>query len=310
MSNYDIITILGPTACGKTKIASHLAYTISGEVISGDSRQVYKEMDIGTGKDLNEYVVKNTHIPYHLINICNAGEKYNVFQFKRDFFNACNQIKSKNKVPILCGGSGMYIEAILRNYELLEVPENIELRKQLSNYTLDDLKKILQQYKALHNKTDVDNKKRAIRAIEIAEYYKNNSVSNEEFPTLKSLTIGIDIPREVRRERISLRLKERIKQGMIEEVKNLLNKGIKPDDLIYYGLEYKYITEYLLGKYQYEEFYIKLETAIHQFAKRQMTYFRGMERRGVNIIWIDGLNTTEEIVSHILKLFISKNIVI
>jgi len=307
MPNYDIITILGPTACGKTKIATHLAYNINGEIISGDSRQVYKGMDIGTGKDLNEYIVNNTFIPYHLIDIRKTGEKYNVFEFKKDFLKAYHQIKSNNKIPILCGGSGMYIEAILRNYELIEVPENIELRKQLSNYTLDELKAILEKYKKLHNKTDVDTKKRAIRAIEIAEYYKANEININQPPNIKSLTIGINISRELRRERISTRLKERLKQGMINEVQNLLNQNISPEDLIYYGLEYKYITEYLIGKYSYDEFFIKLETAIHQFAKRQMTYFRSMERRGIKITWIDGTKDLQEIVKQISDLYFNTN---
>ncbi len=300
----DIITILGPTATGKTRIAAHVAYALNGEIISADSRQVYRGMSIGTGKDLQEYTVKRKTIPYHLIDILEAGEKYNVFQFKRDFYAAYEQIKAKNRVPVVCGGSGMYLEAILRNYTLVEVPENKELRTMLQSYSMEELTLMLKQYKDyLHNKTDVDTKKRAIRAIEIAEYYKSHQVQSDNYPELKSLTIGINIPRELRRERISKRLAERIKQGMIEEVEQLLSKGVKPDDLVYYGLEYKYITEFLLGKYNYDEFYKKLETAIHQFAKRQMTYFRGMERRGVPIKWIDGTKSLEEMVNEIVQLY-------
>jgi tRNA dimethylallyltransferase len=260
-------------------------------------------MDIGTGKDLNDYIVNGQKITYHLIDILEAGEKYNVFRFKKDFYHAYNIIKGKNKIPVLCGGSGMYIEAILRNYILIEVPENPDLRKKLSNYSLDELKKILEQYKTLHNKTDVDTKKRAIRAIEIAEYYKTNKITTDIYPTLKSLTIGISVPREIQREKITKRLKDRLESGMIDEVKSLLDKGISAEDLIYYGLEYKYITEYLIGKYSYDEMFRLLETAIHQFAKRQMTYFRGMERRGIPIIWIDGTMEIKNIVSAIIENF-------
>ncbi|MCX7861833.1 MAG: tRNA (adenosine(37)-N6)-dimethylallyltransferase MiaA [Bacteroidales bacterium] len=301
MTKYDLITIIGPTASGKTKLAAHLAYMLDAEIISGDSRQVYKGMDIGTGKDLNEYVIQEKQIPYYLIDIVNAGEKYNVFQFKRDFFQAYYHIKKRGKVPILCGGSGMYIEAILRNYELVEVPENKALREQLSLLSLEELVQILKQYKSLHNKTDIDNKKRVIRAIEIAEFYKTHSIEEMNYPSLSSITFGIYIPREIRRQRITERLKIRLEQGMIEEVKQLLNQGISPDDLIYYGLEYKYITEYILGKYNYESFFSKLETAIHQFAKRQMTYFRGMERRGVSIIWLDGTKSIQENLEFIIN---------
>ncbi len=306
MKKPDIISILGPTACGKTRLAVRVAYELNAEIISADSRQVYIGMDIGTGKDLNDYEINDSRIPYHLIDIVKAGEKYNVFEFKRDFYRAYSDIISRDKIPILCGGSGMYIESILRNYELIEVPENKELRKKLADYSLNQLAEILKQYKHLHNKTDVDNKKRAIRAIEIAEYYKQHEITSMNHPSLHSLTFGIDVPREIRRARITERLKKRIKEGMIEEVQHLLNTGITPDELTYYGLEYKYITEYLLGKYNYLDFFCKLETAIHQFAKRQMTYFRGMERRGVPIIWLDGTKSIEEnamfIVSEFRKL--------
>jgi len=300
---FDLITILGPTACGKTKLAAQLCYHIGGEIISADSRQVYKQMDLGTGKDLNEYIVCGKPIPYHLINIANPGEKYHVFRYKQDFYSAYEKVIQNNAVPVLCGGSGMYIEAILRNYNLLEVPENTELREELEKFTLEELTQKLAQYKKLHNKTDVDTKKRAIRAIEIEEYYKQHHLNSPTYPSLNSLTIGLDIDREIRRQKITQRLKQRIDEGMIDEVRNLLQQGISADDLIYYGLEYKYITEYLLGYYSFETFFIKLETAIHQFAKRQMTYFRGMQRRGIAIHWLNASDDIHENVSKIIRLY-------
>jgi len=300
---FDIITILGPTACGKTKLATHLCYHIGGEIISADSRQVYKQMDLGTGKDLNEYIVNGKNIPYHLINILEPGEKYHVFRYKQDFFAAYEIIKQHHAIPVLCGGSGMYIEAILRNYNLLEVPENTDLRKKLEKYTLEELTQILAQYKKLHNKTDVDTKKRAIRAIEIEEYYRQNDYKSNTYPTLNSLTIGLEIDREIRRKKITQRLKQRIDEGMIDEVRNLLHQGISANDLIYYGLEYKYITEYLLGYYSFDTFFTKLETAIHQFAKRQMTYFRGMQRRGITIHWLNASDDIQKNISKIIELY-------
>ncbi|NSW46280.1 MAG: tRNA (adenosine(37)-N6)-dimethylallyltransferase MiaA [Bacteroidales bacterium] len=300
---FDIITILGPTACGKTKLATHLCYTIGGEIISADSRQVYKQMDLGTGKDLNEYIVNGKHIPYHLINIVEPGEKYHVYRYKQDFFAAYKIIKQHQAIPVLCGGSGMYIEAILRNYNLLEVPENTDLRKKLEQFSLEELTQILAQYKKLHNKTDVDTKKRAIRAIEIEEYYKQHYFNSPTYPSLNSLTIGLDIDREIRRQKITQRLKQRIDEGMIDEVRNLLQQGISANDLIYYGLEYKYITEYLLGYYSFDTFFTKLETAIHQFAKRQMTYFRGMQRRGINIHWLNANDDIQKNITKIIELY-------
>ncbi|HNV95554.1 MAG TPA: tRNA (adenosine(37)-N6)-dimethylallyltransferase MiaA [Bacteroidales bacterium] len=298
---YDIITILGPTACGKTKLAAELCYQINGEIISADSRQVYKKMDIGTGKDLTDYVVQGKSIPFHLIDLLEPGEKYHVFRFKTDFYNAYEKIKQTNAVPVLCGGSGMYLEAVLRNYNLLEVPENKELREELEKYSLEELTQRLSQYKRMHNKTDVDTKKRAVRAIEIEEYYRKHPIFKSQNKEIKSLTFGIEIDRDLRREKISKRLKDRIDQGMIDEVKQLLNQGIASDDLIYYGLEYKYVTEYILGKYSFDEFFKRLETAIHQFAKRQMTYFRGMERRGVKINWLSAKNGIQENVKIIIE---------
>jgi tRNA dimethylallyltransferase len=299
--SYDLITILGPTATGKTKLAVQLCHVLHGEIISADSRQVYKRMDLGTGKDLSDYRIDNKIIPYHLIDILEPGEKYNVFRFKKDFYSAYGDIKNRGKIPVLCGGSGMYIESILRNYNLIEVPENKELRNQLESYSLKELTEKLKTYKNIHNKTDVDTKKRAIRAIEIEEYEGQHRNSAEKYSIVSSLNIGVNIDRELRRKKISERLKLRIEQGMLDEVRQLLDAGIKAEDLIYYGLEYKYITEYILGKYSYDEFFIKLETAIHQFAKRQMTYFRGMERRGVRIHWLDAANSLQENVNQIIN---------
>ncbi|MDR3059890.1 MAG: tRNA (adenosine(37)-N6)-dimethylallyltransferase MiaA [Prevotella sp.] len=292
--NYDLITILGPTASGKTTFACHLAYTLDAEIISGDSRQVYKSMDIGTGKDLADYTINGKNIPYHLIDIRNAGDKYNIFEYQHDFHNAYQNIKSRNKIPVLCGGSGLYIESVLKGYSLVDVPENKELRTKYANYSLQELTKILEGYKTLHNKTDVDTAQRAIRAIEIEEYKKLYPLEQNEFPPLNSLVIGVDINRELRRKKISDRLNTRLKDGMIEEIQGILDKGIAPEDLIYYGLEYKYVTLYITKQLTYTEMYSQLETAIHQFAKRQMTWFRGMEKRGTHIHWINAEMPAEE----------------
>ncbi len=299
----DMITILGPTASGKTPFAVALADKLNTEIISADSRQVYKGMDLGTGKDLEEYSVEGRDIPYHLIDIKPAGYKYNVFEFQQDFLNAYEDIVSREKLPILCGGSGMYIEAVLKGYNLMPVPENRELRERLAEKSLDELTNILSTYKELHNTTDVDTAKRAIRAIEIEEYYRNNKVSKREFPKINSLIIGVDISRELRREKISNRLRKRIDEGMIEEVRTLLDSGIPPEDLTYYGLEYKYLTLYITGKMNYEEMVKELEIAIHRFAKRQMTWFRGMERRGLKINWIDATMTMEEKITYLIDKF-------
>lgn len=283
---YDFITILGPTASGKTPLAACLAKEINAEIISGDSRQIYRGMDIGTGKDLKDYVVDGFHVPYHLIDIADPGYKYNVFEFQRDFLSAYEDIKSRGNDVILCGGTGMYIESVLKGYRLIPVPENKELRENLADKSLDELTDILSKYKKLHNSTDVDTVKRAIRAIEIEEYYLKNNVEARSFPILNSLIIGVDIDRELRREKISNRLRQRLDEGMVDEVKKLLDSGIPSEDLIYYGLEYKYLTLYVTGAMKYEDMCSQLEIAIHQFAKRQMTWFRGMERRGFNINWI------------------------
>lgn len=304
MSVYDLITIIGPTASGKTDFACHLAYDLSAEIISGDSRQVYKSMDIGTGKDLDDYIVNGKQIPYHLIDIREAGDKYNIFEYQHDFHKVYTDIKKRNVLPVLCGGSGLYIESVLKGYSLVNVPENKELRKKYEGYNLDDLTELLAGYKRLHNKTDVDTAQRAIRAIEIEEYKKAHPLEANEFAPLNSLVIGVDIDRELRRQKISRRLKARLEEGMIQEVQSILDKGVAPEDLIYYGLEYKYVTLYLLKELTYQEMFSQLEIAIHQFAKRQMTWFRGMEKRGTKIYWINAEHPMEEKID-IVKSMIS-----
>lgn len=300
--NYDLVTILGPTASGKTPLAAALAYRLNAEIISGDSRQVYRRMDLGTGKDLADYVVDGKRIPYHLIDIVEPGYKYNVFEFQRDFLQAYDEIRQRGVLPILCGGTGMYIESVLKGYKLLPVSENPELRASLADKSLDELTTILAGYKKLHNSTDVDTVKRAIRAIEIEEYYRQQPVSAREFPAINSLVIGVDIDRDLRRAKITRRLKQRLDEGMVDEVRALLDAGIPAEDLIYYGLEYKYLTLYAVGQLTYDEMFHQLEIAIHQFAKRQMTWFRGMERRGFNIHWIDASLPMEQKVEEIVGL--------
>lgn len=294
MPNYDLIAILGPTASGKTPFATALAAELNTEIISADSRQIYRGMDLGTGKDLADYTIGGRNIPYHLIDIADPGYKYNVFEYQRDFLSAYEAIKQKGCLPVLCGGTGMYLEAVLKGYRLLPVPENPELRARLEGKSLAELTEILKQYKTLHNSTDVDTAKRTIRAIEIEEYYLQTDVAQREFPKLNSLIIGVDIDRELRREKITRRLRQRLDEGMVDEVRRLLAGGIKADDLIYYGLEYKYLTLYAIGKMSYDEMFAGLQTAIHQFAKRQMTWFRGMERRGFTIHWVNATLPTEE----------------
>lgn len=300
--NFDLITILGPTASGKTPLAAALAARLRTEIISGDSRQVYRRMDLGTGKDLADYVVDGYRVPYHLIDIAEPGYRYNVFEFQRDFLKAYEDMRSRGLLPVLCGGTGMYLESVLKGYRLLPVPENPELREKLAGKSLEELTAILASYKKLHNTTDVDTAKRAIRAIEIEEYYLHQPVEAREFPDIRSLIIGVDIDRDLRREKISRRLKQRLDEGMVDEVRALIDGGIHPDDLIYYGLEYKYLTLYVTGQMTYDEMYHQLEIAIHQFAKRQMTWFRGMERRGFTIHWIDATRPMEEKVNEIIGL--------
>lgn len=297
---YDILAVVGPTACGKTSLAVDLALSIDGaEIISADSRQVYRGMDIGTGKDVAEYTRDGVTVPSHLIDIVDAGEKYNLFEFQRDFLVAYEDIKARGSFPIMCGGSGLYVESVLKGYRLLPVPENPVLRAELEEKSLEELTAILATYKQLHNNTDTDSKKRAIRAIEIEEYYLSCPVEERSFPRLNTLVVGMSVDREIRRERISRRLRERLEQGMVDEVHGLLESGVTAEQLVYYGLEYKFLTLYLTGVMEYDEMVRALEIAIHQFAKRQMTWFRGMEKRGVPIRWVDASRERGEVVEQI-----------
>ncbi len=305
-SQNQLIAIVGPTASGKTKVAVDLALEINSEVISGDSRQVYRGMDIGTGKDLEEYTLNGIQIPYHLIDIVDAGYKYNIHEFQKDFFKAYQQARQNTDYPILCGGSGLYVESVTRDYNLLSVPPNPELQKDLEKKSLEELKDILLALRPLHNSSDTETKRRAIRAIEIADYQNKHPHQKEDYPILKTLFIGVDIERELRREKITRRLEERLQNGMLNEVENLLER-LKPEDLIYYGLEYKFTTLYLTGKLTYEAMKSQLEIAIHQFAKRQMTWYRGMERRGVKINWINSELSPQEKNAQILSLMQSSN---
>lgn len=302
LMKYDMITILGPTASGKTSLAAALAACLKTEIISGDSRQVYRRMDLGTGKDLDDYQVEGYHVPFHLIDIVEPGYKYNVFEYQRDFLQAYQDMRKRGLLPILCGGTGMYLESVLKGYRLLPVPENPELRAKLAGKSLAELTAILATYKKLHNSTDVDTAKRAVRAIEIEEYYLTQDAEARSFPSINSLIVGIDIDRELRRAKISCRLKDRLEKGMVDEVRRLLDEGIPPEDLIYYGLEYKFLTLYVIGQLSYDEMFRGLETAIHQFAKRQMTWFRGMERRGFSIHWIDAALPMDVKVNEIMGL--------
>ena len=315
-----MITILGPTASGKTSLAAALAVKIDGmdasvwgsdtksaEIISADSRQVYRGMDIGTGKDLEDYMVDGMQIPYHLIDICDAGTKYNLFQYQQDFYDAYQDIRQRGVLPILCGGTGLYIESVLKGYHLSPVPQNQMLRDSLAGKSLEELTEILKELKVkngsrMHNRTDVDTAQRAIRAIEIETYNLEHPMPERELPAVDSLIVGVNIEREARREKITQRLKQRLKGGMVDEIKGLIDKGVPAENLIYYGLEYKFITEYVIGKTTYDEMFRGLEIAIHQFAKRQMTWFRGMERRGFNIHWVDALLPMEQKVEQVLDL--------
>jgi len=302
MKPYNLITILGPTASGKTSVAAHLANRLNGEIISADSRQVYRRMDLGTGKDIADYCVNGVEIPFHLIDIVDAGYEYNVFEYQRDFIKAFTDIQSRNRFPIVCGGSGLYIEAVLKGYKLINVPVNEELRGRLTGKNLEELASILKTYKTLHNVSDVDTVKRAVRAIEIQEYYSRNPEIDTTFPEINSLIVGVKYDRDTRRIRITERLKSRLNEGMIEEVKNLIAVGVKAETLVYYGLEYKYLTKYVLGEISYNEMFHQLETAIHQFAKRQMTWYRHMEKNGFIINWIDGNMPIEEKLEKIERL--------
>jgi tRNA dimethylallyltransferase len=301
-SNYDFLVITGPTASGKTSLAVAVARELGGEIISADSRQVYRGMNIGTGKDYSEYFIEGKQIPYHLIDIVDPGYKYNVFEFQRDFFRIYSDLKERKIFPLVCGGSGMYADSIIKGYKMFEVPPDSGLRKELEKKSMGELKAILITYKNLHNITDFDTRKRIIRAIEIEHFNRNRHKSKDTFPKLKSLVVGIMTDREKRRKRITQRLKLRLEAGMVEEVKHLIENGVKTETLISYGLEYKYITLYLLGKISYNEMVNELEIAIHQFAKRQMTWFRGMERKGIKIHWIDGQLPMDEKVANVIEL--------
>lgn len=296
----DIITILGPTASGKTALAAHLAAKLgNAEIISADSRQVYRGMDVGTGKDLADYTVNGMEIPYHLIDIADAGEKYNLFQYQQDFHKAYEEIRGRGALPILCGGTGLYIESVLKGYQLSPVPQNQPLRDELEGKSLEELTAMLINLKQqtgsnMHNQTDVDTAQRAIRAIEIETYNLEHPTELRAMPAVPSIIIGVSIGREARREKISRRLRQRLDEGMVDEIRALLNSGIPAEDLIYYGLEYKYVTEYVVGQTTFDEMFQRLEIAIHQFAKRQMTWFRGMERRGFMIHWVDALLPMDE----------------
>ena len=298
----ELITILGPTAVGKTAVAAHLADRLDAEIISADSRQLYRGMDIGTGKDLADYTVNGKSIPYHLIDIVDAGYKYSVFEYQRDFHNAFNDIRSRAKLPILCGGTGMYNEAVVNSYHLQEVPPNPSLREELEQKTDDELAKLLVSLKSLHNTSDLDSRKRTIRAIEIATYYQQHPQKETKHDPVASCYIGISVSVEERRRRITKRLYQRLREGMIDEVNSLLEKGVPIKTLLYYGLEYKLITQYLTKLISYEDMLEKLNIAIHQFAKRQMTWFRGMERKGATIHWVDGMLPMNEKLEQIMTI--------
>lgn len=314
----ELITILGPTASGKTSLAAALAAETGGEIISADSRQVYRRMDIGTGKDLADYVVGDRHIPYYIIDIAEPGTKYNLFQYQQDFARAYKDIMDRGALPILCGGTGLYIEAVLKDYRLAPVAENKELRARLEGKSLEELMEILTELKRkngtnMHNRSDVDTAQRAIRAIEIEEGIlrseergvksEERGEISEESRGIDSLIIGVGIDREARRQKISARLRQRLDEGMVEEIRGIIDSGVPAEDLIYYGLEYKFVTEYVIGKLSYDEMFRRLEIAIHQFAKRQMTWFRGMERRGFTIHWVDAMLPTEEKIRKIKELW-------
>ena len=307
LKNINLICILGPTASGKTAFATNLAKILDGEIISADSRQVYRGMTIGTGKDLNEYMINGISIPYHLIDIIDAGSDYNVFRFQKDFIDTFDQITNSGKLPILCGGTGMYIESVLSGYKLINVPLNEELRNDLEKLPMETLGKILKSYRNLHNTTDTSIRKRIIRAIEIEDFYQRFPDKDENYPLLKPVIFGLNLDREIRRKRITDRLKYRLENGMIEEVKQLINSGISPEKLIFYGLEYKYITWFLMGKMTLVEMITQLNIAIHQFAKRQMTWFRKMEKDGKKIYWIDAEMIMREKLNYASKIIVEND---
>lgn len=299
--NAQLIAIVGPTASGKTHKAVALAKRVNGEIVSADSRQIYRGMDIGTGKDLCEY----GKVPYHLVDICPAGYKYNLYEYLRDCNNAVESIRSRGHLPVICGGTGLYVESYLKGVRLPEVPENSDLRCKLESYSLEELTEMLASMKTLHNSTDVDTKKRAIRAIEIETFYQSHPDLAQQalpHPVEDALIVGVDIDRESRRSRITSRLKARLEEGMIAEVQRLIDGGVQPDDLMYYGLEYKFVTMHVVGQLSYDEMFSQLEIAIHQFAKRQMTWFRGMERRGFKINWLPFNMADDEFADAVIKM--------
>jgi tRNA dimethylallyltransferase len=299
---YNLITILGPTASGKTSVAADVALALDGEVISADSRQVYRGMDLGTGKDYADYIIDGKQIPYHLIDIVDAGYEYNVFEYQKDFLKVFEEVTNRGKLPVMCGGSGLYLEAVLKNYKLIQVPLNEELRNKLEGKSLDELTELLKTYKSeLHNQTDIENEKRAVRAIEIEEYYLSHPEINIGMPDIRSLVVGVQFDRQTRRKRITSRLRQRLREGMLDEVQRLLDNGLTPEQLTYYGLEYKFMTQHLIGELTYQEMFDGLNAAIHQFAKRQMTWFRRMEKQGIEIRWLDGFMPLEEKVAKIVE---------
>jgi tRNA dimethylallyltransferase len=299
---YDMLTILGPTAGGKTSLAARMAYILNGEIISADSRQVYRGMDLGTGKDLDDYTIEGHEIPYHLIDIVDAGYKYNVFEYQQDFLEVYSKLQKEDKFPVFCGGSGMYLDAVLKGYKLISVPDNEQLRNDLEKKNTEELIEILKSFKKLHNTSDVISRKRLIRAIEIETFYDESKDVDDYFPKINSLIVGVKFDRDSRRRRITERLKQRLDEGMIDEVKQILDNGVSPEVLIYYGLEYKYLTQYIIGEITFDEMFNQLETAIHRFAKRQMTWFRGMERKGFKIYWLDGYAPMKEKTDRVLTL--------
>ncbi len=301
--SYDIITILGHTAAGKTAVAAGVAAQLDGEVISADSRQVYRQMDLGTGKDYADYHVGDINVPVHLVDIHDAGYQYNLYEFLSGFRQVFDDISARGRLPVLCGGTGLYIEAVLKDYRLVNVPVDEALRQELADRSMKELQDMLSGMKALHNTTDTVNRKRMIRALEIARYEQEHQFEQQGRPELRSLTVGISFERELRRQRITKRLEQRLSEGMVEEVKRLLDSGLSPGQLDYYGLEYRFLTRYVTGKISYDEMFASLNTAIHRFAKRQMTYFRGMERKGIAVRWLDGAMGKDEMIGRIREWF-------
>ncbi len=304
---YDMLTILGPTAGGKTSLATRMAYILKGEIISADSRQVYRSMDLGTGKDLDDYIIEGNEIPYHLIDIVDAGYKYNVFEYQQDFLNVYSKLQKEKKFPVFCGGSGMYLDAVLKGYKLISVPDNEKLRNDLEKRNTEELIEILSSFKKLHNTSDIVSRKRLIRAIEIETFYNDSKSIDDYFPKINSLIVGVKYDRDSRRRRITERLKQRLDEGMIDEVKQIIDSGVSPEVLMYYGLEYKYLTQYIIGEISFDDMFKQLETAIHRFAKRQMTWFRGMEKKGFKINWLDGYASMKEKTDRVLTLLQKTN---